>query len=100
MKWYAVRTTTFNVGIVFINKGVIFLAKNITGNNDGESGRNETYTIIGRGVIPRKTLVMEIENGRHPDFSIYEINGEKFVRSAPDSTESNNVNKRCKADDL
>lgn len=69
------------------------MAKNITGNNDGEGGRNESYTIPGRGVITRQILVKEVENGKHPDFSIYEINGEKFVRSDPDSTESNNVNK-------
>lgn len=70
------------------------MAKNITGNNDGEGGRNESYTVIGRGKeIPRKTLVKEVEDGKHPDFSIYEHKGEKFVRSNPDSTESNNVNK-------
>ena len=69
------------------------MAKNITGNNDGEGGRNESYTIPGRGVVPRKTLVKEVEKGKHPDFSIYEKDGEKFVRSNPDSTEKNNVNK-------
>ena len=69
------------------------MAKNITGNNDGEGGRNESYTIRGRGVVTRKTLVQEIEGGKHSDFSVYESGGEKFVRSNPDSTETNNVNK-------
>lgn len=69
------------------------MAKNIKGNHDGEGGRNDSYTIPGRGVVSRNDLVREIEIGRHPNFSIYEKDGEKFVRSNPDSKESNNVNK-------
>lgn len=69
------------------------MAKNITGNHDGESGRNESYTIPGRGTVRRKKLVTEVRNGRHPNHSIYELDGEEYVRSNPDDTENNNVNK-------
>jgi hypothetical protein len=68
------------------------MAKNIKGNQDGEGGRNDTYTITGRGVVDRKDLVEEVEAGKHPDFSLYEKDGVKFVRSNPDSTQSNNIN--------
>ena len=69
------------------------MANNIKGNNDGENGRNDSYSIPGRGNVERQTLVKEIEQGKHPNFSTYEKGGEKFVRSNPDSTKSNNVNK-------
>ena len=69
------------------------MAKNIRGNNDGNGGRNESYTINGRGEVKRKKLVREVEAGNHPDFSIYEINKEKYVRGNPDSKESNNINR-------
>lgn len=69
------------------------MAKNIRGNNDGENGRNESYTIPGRGIVNRDNLVREVENGKHPDFSIYERDGEKYVRGNPDNSEDNNVNR-------
>lgn len=69
------------------------MAKNITGNHDGDNGRNESYNIPGRGKVSRKTLVKEVEAGKHPDFSTYTHEGDKFVRSNPDSSEDNNVNK-------
>lgn len=70
------------------------MAKNITGNNDGDNGRNETYRIPGRGsAIPREELVREVEQGRHPGHSVYERDGEQYVRSNPDRTTGNNVNK-------
>lgn len=69
------------------------MANNITGNHDGENGRNESYYIPGRGNVPRKTLVKEVEAGKHQNFSTYEHEGEKFVRSNPDNSEKNNVNK-------
>lgn len=69
------------------------MAKNITGNNDGCNGRNESYRIHGRGVVSRTTLVREIESCRHPNHSVYERNGESYVRANPDSSECNNVNK-------
>lgn len=69
------------------------MAKIITGNQDGENGENESYRIPGRGTeIPRKTLVQEIETGKHPNHSIYTRNGEKYVRANPDSKKKNNVN--------
>ncbi len=69
------------------------MANNIKGNNDGEGGRNESYTIQGRGVVLREVLVKEVEAGKHPNFITYERNEEKFVKGKPDSTEGNNVNR-------
>jgi len=68
------------------------VAKNIKGNRDGENGRNESYTIPGRGKVTRKKLVKEVEAGKHPCFSTYERDGESFVRANPDNLEKNNVN--------
>ncbi|HBC3412350.1 TPA: DUF3892 domain-containing protein, partial [Vibrio parahaemolyticus] len=39
------------------------MAKNIRGNNDGEHGENDSYTIQGRGVVSRETLVDEVNAG-------------------------------------
>ena len=69
------------------------MANNITGNHDGKTGRSESYHIPGRGDVLRKHLVKEVEQGKHPNFTIYEIEKEKFVRSKPDETKNNNVNK-------
>ncbi|MFA6596937.1 MAG: hypothetical protein WCS69_04375 [Ignavibacteriaceae bacterium] len=69
------------------------MANSITGNHDGENGRNESYHIPGRGDVPRKKLVREVEEDKHPKFSIYKINREKFVRGKPDDSEKNNINK-------
>lgn len=67
------------------------MARIIKGNGDGPGGRNETYSIPGRGVVGRKSLVREVEQGKHPDFSIYTREGEKYVRGNPDSMAGNNV---------
>jgi hypothetical protein len=70
------------------------MAANITGNQDGPNGRNETYRIPGRdSEIPREQLVREVEQGRHPNFSTYTRDGETYVRGNPDSTTRDNVNK-------
>ena len=69
------------------------MAKNIRGNNDGENGENDSYTIAGRGVVSRETLVQEVEQGKHPLHHVININGEDYVRSNPDRTIGNNVNK-------
>lgn len=69
------------------------MAKNIRGNNDGENGENDSYTITGRGVVSRETLVQEVEQGKHPHHHVVNINGEDYVRSNPDRTIGNNVNK-------
>lgn len=42
------------------------MAKVIKGNQDGDNGQNETYTILGRGIVTRRKLVTEIEAGKHP----------------------------------
>lgn len=70
------------------------MAQNIIGNGDGENGENETYRIPGRATdIPRETLVRKVEEGRHPDFSIYTRNEKKYIRANPDGSTDNNVNK-------
>lgn len=68
------------------------MADKIKGNRDGEGGRNESYTIQGRGVVQRSKLVREVEQGKHPNFSTYTRDGEKYVRANPDTKETNNVN--------
>lgn len=68
------------------------MANKIKGNKDGDSGRNESYTIPGRGSVARKKLVNEVKSGKHPKHSIYKRNGEEFVRSDPDNKKKNNVN--------
>lgn len=70
------------------------MAKIIKGNHDGKNGKNETYTIPGRGSnIPRETLVREIEKeNKHTNHSTYEINGVKYVREKVDKKKNNNVN--------
>jgi hypothetical protein len=85
------------VCLVMIEKSIVIqrgcMAKNIKGNRDGEGGRNDSYTIPGRGIVEREELVKEVEKGKHPDFSIYELDQEKFVRAKPDSSQTNNVNR-------
>lgn len=69
------------------------MANNIKGNQDGENGENESYTILGRGSnIPRRTVVGEVKQGKHPQHPIYKRDGEEYVRANPDSQKKNNVN--------
>ncbi len=68
------------------------MANIIKGNRDGDGGRNESYRIPGRGRVPRKTLVKEVEQGKHPNFSTYERADQKYVRGNPDPTKADNVN--------
>ncbi len=69
------------------------MANNIKGNQDGENGENDTYTIQGRGSnIQRKTVVTEVKAGKHPNHSVYTLNGVEYVRANPDSKTKNNVN--------
>ena len=65
------------------------MANNING--DGPNGRNESYTIPGRGVVGRQTLVDEIDSGRHPNFHTVEVEGREYVRANPDHSCDNNV---------
>lgn len=68
------------------------MANKIRGNKDGKSGGNDTYTIPGRGSnIPRKTVVKEVEQGQHPNHSVIKVDGQKYVRSKPDTQKQNNV---------
>lgn len=69
------------------------MANIIKGNQDGPNGENESYSIPGRGsAIPREQVVKEVEQGKHPDFSTYRLNGRTFVRGNPDARKRNNVN--------
>jgi hypothetical protein len=68
------------------------MANIIKGNHDGENGRNDSYAIPGRGTVPRRNLVREVESGQHPDFSIYKTHGQEYIRANPDSSQDNNVN--------
>ena len=70
------------------------MAKNITGNNDGSKGGNDTYRIPGRGTnVSRNILTKEVKNGKHPDHGIYTRNRKEYVRAKPNSTKNDNVNK-------
>jgi len=69
------------------------MAKNIRGNQDGSNGSNDSYTIQGRGVVPRSQLVKEVEQGKHSQHHVVEVDGKKYVRSNPDKTTGNNVDK-------
>lgn len=68
------------------------MAKNIKGNHDGKNGENTSYTIAGRGVVSRPTLVKEVEAGKHPNHHVYSQDGVKYVRANPDDSNSNNIN--------
>lgn len=71
---------------------MIKIANTIRGNKDGENGSNDTYRIPGRGSeIPRKQVVREVEQGQHPNHSVYTRDGEKYVRANPDTAIGNNV---------
>ena len=69
------------------------MAKNIRGNQDGDNRSNNSYTISGRGVVKRNQLVKEVEKGKHPNHHTVEVDGEQYVRSNPDRTTNNNVDK-------
>jgi hypothetical protein len=65
----------------------------ITGNGDGKDGGNDSYTVKGRGVVDRKALAKEVDQGKHDGYHTVEIDGEKWVRSNPDNTTSDNINR-------
>lgn len=71
------------------------MANIIKGNQDGENGENDTYSIPGRGAaIPRPAVVKEVKQGKHPNFGIYTRNDVEYVRGKPDSTKTDNVNEK------
>lgn len=67
------------------------MAKHIRGNGDGKNGENQSYTIPGRGNVPRSQLVREVKAGKHPDFGIVTRDGTSYVRANPDGRKGNNV---------
>lgn len=69
------------------------MATHITGNQDGPNRENQTYTIVGRGIVTRELLVEEVKAGKHKNHSIYTLNGVGYVRAKPNLSEDDNVNK-------
>jgi len=69
------------------------MAVNIRGNRDGENGHNDSYTISGRGVVPRAKLVREVKLDKHPNHTTTKIGGVEYVKAKPDNQMKNNVNK-------
>lgn len=69
------------------------MANKIKGNNDGSNGRNDTYTIPGRGSnIPREKIVKEVKQGNHPNHTITIINNVEYVKAKPNKNTNDNVN--------
>ena len=66
----------------------------ILGRNDGPSGRNEHYDVGARKNVPRRVVVSEIKQGKHPDAHVVKINGREYARDNPDRSKSDNVNRR------
>lgn len=75
-------------------QGVTRMAKkgSIRGNQDGAGGRNDTYSIWGRGNVSRVQLVREVKSGKHPDFTTATTGNWEHVRSKPDRSVDNNIN--------
>ena len=70
------------------------MATNIRGNADSKDGSNNSYTIIGRGVVTRAQLVKKTTNGQHPNHHVVKnISGKESVRANPDRSKNNNVDK-------
>lgn len=65
----------------------------IIGNNDGPGGRNETYKIGSRKVVPRIQAVREVERGKHTGVHVVKVNNRKYIRDNPDHSTSDNVNR-------
>lgn len=65
----------------------------IRGKNDGPGGRNEHYDIGRRKDVPRRQVVTEIKQGKHPGAHVVKINGREYARDNPDSSKSDNVNR-------
>ena len=65
----------------------------IIGNNDGPSGRNESYKIGSRKNVSRTQVVKEVKQGKHPGAHVVKINKREYVRDNPDSSKADNVNR-------
>ncbi len=65
----------------------------IKGKNDGPGGRNEHYDIGNRKDVPRKEVVNEIKQGKHPDAHVVKVKGREYARDNPDSSKKDNVNR-------
>ncbi len=66
----------------------------IIGRNDGPGGRNEHYDVGSRTNVPRRNIVAEIKQGKHPDAHIIKVEGREYARDNPDRTKTDNVNRK------
>lgn len=66
-------------------------AKNINGNADGKNGSNSSYTIKGRGIVPRPKFVKEVKQGKHPDTHVIKVEGVEFARNNPNCNIPDNI---------
>lgn len=64
----------------------------INGNGGGRNGGNASYTIIGRRTVSRSQLVREVNQGRHPDTHVVNVNGVDYARNNPNSSKPDNIN--------
>lgn len=64
----------------------------IKGNQDGKGGRNESYDLGSRKNVPRKEVVKEVKQGKHPGAHVVKVKGREYVRDNPDGSKRNNVN--------
>ena len=65
----------------------------IKGRKDGPGGRNEHYDIGSRKKVPRKTVVREIKQGKHPDAHVVRVKDQEYARDNPDKSKRDNVNR-------
>jgi hypothetical protein len=68
-------------------------AENIRGTQKGLNGRNDSYIVIGRGEVSRKTMVKEVLEGKHDGISTYKKGEEIFLRAKPNHRKNDNINK-------
>jgi len=96
---YYSKLNTPSIGSVYVhvNTGVCSNNTNkmhrIKGNNDGPNGRNESYEYKGR-TYPRLEMVRRVKNDLHPQNTTVRINGREYVKDKPDSSKSDNVNRK------
>lgn len=67
------------------------MAQKIRGNQDGQNGENQSYTIHGRGTVSRRKLVSEIKSGQHPHHHVIKVDGTEFARSNQNSKKNDNI---------
>lgn len=59
--------------------------------NKNSLGKTISYIVDGKKQSTQQT-VREVENGKHENYHVREMNGKRFIASNPDNKTSNNVN--------